>query len=165
VTPYRRVRVETSSASVRKPQRGQILLLSLGPQPAPISPEISGGFGGLLLSFLAKAASKRRQMGKAGKRRKRQIRKESGSLRLSEIRSLARSFGFEVEVFSPIHCRIHGSTLVDYWPTSSRAWLTHSRNKAEVRTPREVIALAGAHLPDVELLPEGAADHLKALRP
>jgi hypothetical protein len=91
----------------------------------------------------------------------RKRKRERGRERLSELRDLARSAGFRLEEFSAIHCRVFGSSVVDYWPTTGRAWVTGSKEPAEKVTPQEVIEWAGGmRIP----LPEGAEEHLRSIQ-
>jgi hypothetical protein len=82
---------------------------------------------------------------------------------MKELRELAVLNGFEVRSFSPIHSRVFGSTVVDYWPTSGRAWVTGSNERAREMAPHEVIELA-CEVNKFESLPEGAEDHMRSLQ-
>jgi hypothetical protein len=97
-------------------------------------------------------------MGKGSKRRRREL----GAERLAELLRLGTERGVEVRVFTPIHCRIFGETIVDYWPTTGRTWITGTSDSAREMTPREAIDLATFAQP--ELMPEGAEDHLRSLQ-
>lgn len=94
-------------------------------------------------------------------RAKKQKRRELGAERLSRLLELGTKRGIEIEIFSAIHCRIHGHRTVDYWPTSGRCWVTNSNERAQEMTPDEAIDLAGFTW---DGLPEGAADHLRSLQ-
>lgn len=83
-----------------------------------------------------------------------------GLERLSELRRLAAPHGFEVRAFSDIHIRVFGNTVVDYWPTSGRAWLVGAKGRASNMTPEEVVAAALSFTD----LPDGAEDHLRAIK-
>jgi hypothetical protein len=91
----------------------------------------------------------------------RKRKREKGRERFSELRDLASSAGFRLQEFSAIHCRIFGTVTVDYWPTTGRAWVTDSRERASKMTPYEVIELAGG---SPQNLPEGAVEHLQSIR-
>lgn len=73
--------------------------------------------------------------------------------------NLASAEGVEVRKFSPLHCRIFGAVVVDYWPSTSRAWVLGSRDKAREMSPVEAYELSKYK----EILPEGAEDHLRNL--
>lgn len=62
--------------------------------------------------------------------------------RLNELRTLAKPLGIGVWAFSPIHCRVFGKLTVDYWPSTTRAWIRGSSGKAKKLAPGEVLALA-----------------------
>lgn len=97
-------------------------------------------------------------MGKGSKRRRREL----GAERLSELRRLGTERGIEVREFTAIHCRIFGTTTVDYWPTTGRTWITGSNEPAQEMTPQEAMDLATFARP--ESLPEGAHEHLRSLQ-
>lgn len=60
----------------------------------------------------------------------------------------------------PMHVRVTGECVVDYWPATQNAWLYGSKHEANVTAPEEVIALALQAF----RLPEGASDHLRSLQ-
>jgi hypothetical protein len=69
-------------------------------------------------------------------------KRKQGEERLEFLKGLANELGFRVQEFSPIHVRVFGSTTVDYWPTTSRAWIVGGVRKAEHVTPLNVIEMA-----------------------
>lgn len=69
-------------------------------------------------------------------------RREIGEYRLAELRRLASDAGFELQEYSRVHCRLFGAAVVDYWPTTGKAWLTGSSAKATRMTPTEVVSVA-----------------------
>ena len=70
-------------------------------------------------------------------------KRKRGEQRLTDLVVLARREGFRVEVFSRVHCRVHGSVAVDYWPTTATAWVLGCGSKATRGfEPAEVVALA-----------------------
>lgn len=73
------------------------------------------------------------------------------------LENCASAEGVELRKFSPLHFRIMGANMVDYWPSTSRAWLVGSSHKAKQMSPQEAYALS-IH---AELLPENAIDHMK----
>lgn len=85
--------------------------------------------------------------------------------RIEELKRLCKAEGFQLFEFSPIHFRVVGRTRVDYWPSTSKAWITDSAQKGEKRTPVEVVQLARLlPLDEGPLLPEGAQEHLRSLQ-
>lgn len=69
-------------------------------------------------------------------------KRKQGRKRLDELNRLAMEVGYEVREFSEIHVRVFGATTVDYWPTTSRAWVVGGSKRAERVTPLNVIEMA-----------------------
>jgi hypothetical protein len=63
-------------------------------------------------------------------------------LNLSELRKYSEILGVEVWEFSPIHLRIVGKNLVDFWPTTGKAWMLGSYSPARIMTALQVCELA-----------------------
>lgn len=93
-------------------------------------------------------------MSKKGKRLR-------GEQNLALIELGCKAVGLDYEVFNSRHCRIYGAITVDYWPTTSRAWIVRSRTKARKMTAREAIELA-REVPIV-VDEEAARSHMKAI--
>lgn len=62
----------------------------------------------------------------------------------------------------PMHVRITGNCVVDYWPATQRAWVFGSEHAANVTPPEGAIQMALAGVP--EWLPEGALEHLRTIQ-
>lgn len=88
-------------------------------------------------------------------------KRKRGAERLVELKRLAAESGIDVVAFSPIHCRVFGDTVVDYWPTTKRTWITGSTKKAAVCEPQEVVALARE--PQLVVEQEAAIEHMRAI--
>jgi hypothetical protein len=91
----------------------------------------------------------------------RQERKTRYEQNVSELRRLYGPLGLEIWEFSGVHLRIVGKNLVDFWPTTGKAWMVGSRRKGRVMTASEVCDLA---LGDTEILPDGASEHMRAMQ-
>ena len=65
-------------------------------------------------------------------------------IRTAELRRLkTETPGLEVFEFSPSHLRLIGKILVDYWPSTGRAWITDSAEPTfEQIEPCDVVTLA-----------------------
>lgn len=90
--------------------------------------------------------------------RKKRLKFESN---LSELRKLKDLLGLEVWQFSDIHLRIVGKELIDYWPTTGKAWVVGSHEGGRKMSVAQACDLALGGLPD--LLPEGAQLHMDSL--
>lgn len=93
---------------------------------------------------------------KSRRKEKREVRDRN----LAELRRLHQRLGFDVLQFTHLHYRICGQHLVDYWPSTGRAWLVGSLGNGEVMSVAEACALA---LGGLEILPEGAQLHLNSM--
>lgn len=96
-------------------------------------------------------------------KRKTRKKRAEAEFRIQILRAILLPHGIEVRQFNPIHYRIFGETVVDYWPTTGRCWITGSADAAVKKTPEEVAALALQYASITELLPEQALDHLKSI--
>lgn len=72
---------------------------------------------------------------------------KKGKLRLQKAEMLIAGLqhqlqGYEVRRYSKYHYRIFGETVVDYWPTKNKCWITGSSEKALILSINEVAALA-----------------------
>ena len=53
---------------------------------------------------------------------------------------LCDSIGIEFQEYTPnVHFRLFGQTVVDYWPSSQKAWLTGSMAKGKKMHPEDVV--------------------------
>ena len=73
---------------------------------------------------------------------KRKIRQERYEQNCSELRVLASSLGLEVWEFESWHLRIVGKQLVDFWPSTGKAWIVGSPERARPMSVNEVCSLA-----------------------
>src|SRR5262245_43498259 len=69
-------------------------------------------------------------------------KRERGERRLAELKRLGSVKGYEVHEFSKIHVRVHGERLVDYWPTTGKAWVLGGAKAQNGAEPKDVIDLA-----------------------
>jgi hypothetical protein len=91
-----------------------------------------------------------------GKRRKRQRDRE---FRVNLMRDLYSQYPVEVLEFSPIHYRVIGTCcIVDYWPSTGRAWIVGSSSTAAVMEPKEVFELVA-----IGIIPEDSKQHILSL--
>lgn len=90
-------------------------------------------------------------------------KRKRGLDRLNELLKLAGASGMSVEIFSPIHVRVHGTSRVDYWPTTAKAWRLGNAASMQHVGPEEVIAMAKAE--GVEHIVEQAAavSHMRSI--
>lgn len=80
--------------------------------------------------------------------KKRELRLLKAEAHVAELRELLGS-GYEVKRYSPYHYRIFGGTVIDYWPTKNKAWVTGSDKKSVAVSPHDVAVLAqGAPITD-----------------
>lgn len=77
-----------------------------------------------------------------------------------ELKVLASSMGLEVWEFSNVHLRIVGRQIVDYWPSTDRAWIIGETGRALSLTPRGACVLALRHPDD---LPADSQAHMDAI--
>jgi hypothetical protein len=73
---------------------------------------------------------------------KRKVRAERYEQNCSELRVLTSSLGLEVWELERWHLRIVGKQLVDFWPSTGKAWVVGSVMKAEPMTVSQVCDLA-----------------------
>lgn len=74
--------------------------------------------------------------------RKSSRKRELGKWRVGRLTELANALGYKVHVYSKIHMRVFGETVIDYWPTSGKCWKTGSSEKSQPMTPEQAIVLA-----------------------
>lgn len=93
---------------------------------------------------------------------KRKIRKDTYERNVLVLRRLHESLGLEIWEHSHLHLRIVGKNVIDYWPSTSRAWEVGSRERAKIMTVEAVCdwALGGEAN---EILPEGAQMHMDSM--
>lgn len=91
---------------------------------------------------------------------KRKAKVEKMDRNLAELRKLHRSLGLDVLEFSHLHFRICGKTLVDYWPSTGRAWIVGSQGNGAIVSVAEACALAYG---EPEMLPEAAQMHMDSM--
>ena len=77
-----------------------------------------------------------------------------------ELRKLSVDLGLEVWEFQRTHLRIVGKQLVDFWPSTGKAWVVGSHGRGKLMSVAEVCDLA---LDDSEILPEGAKEHMDSM--
>ena len=65
-----------------------------------------------------------------------------GKIRRLRLRELCTKAGIGVVCYSDVHMRIFGPTVVDYWPTTGKGWMTGMTEKSRVMTPEEALDLA-----------------------
>lgn len=88
-------------------------------------------------------------------------KRQKGEERLDDLRQLAMEAGFGMREFSKIHVRVFGHTTVDYWPTTSKAWVVGSQQWAERVTPLQAIEMAKKEAFVVEQ--DSALQHMQAI--
>ena len=96
-----------------------------------------------------------------GKKRT-QERKSQNQRDLTTVRAIAAISGVQVTVLNdyPMHLRLRGERVYDYWPSTHRAWEYGTEMKSAVKVdPCEVVGLTL----DASL-PESASEHLNALK-
>ena len=71
-------------------------------------------------------------------KRKKRLKYESN---LAELRKLKDMHGLEVLEFNKIHLRIVGKKLVDYWPSTGKAWVVGSTEQGRAMTVQQVCEL------------------------
>lgn len=93
---------------------------------------------------------------------KRKIRKDTYERNISLLRKLYESLGLEVYEHSHVHFRIVGKNVIDYWPSTNRAWQVGTHERAKIMTVEAVCDwAAGGEF--CEILPEGAQMHMDSL--
>lgn len=80
------------------------------------------------------------------------------------LQAEANRKGVSVQMLNkyPMHVRITGHLIVDYWPATQRAWVFGSEHAANVTPPEDAIQMALAGNP--ERFPEGALEHLRTIQ-
>lgn len=90
------------------------------------------------------------------------IRKERYEWNVSILRKLHKSLGLEVYEHCHTHLRIVGKKVIDYWPSTGRAWEVGSMDRTKIMSVEAVCDWASRN-EYCELLPEGAQMHMDSL--
>lgn len=93
---------------------------------------------------------------------KRKIRKDLYERNVSELRKLHEVYGLEVYEHSRLHLRIVGKLVIDFWPSTGRAWEVGSATRSRIMTVDAVCEWAAGGM-CIEILPEGAQMHLDSM--
>jgi hypothetical protein len=100
-------------------------------------------------------------MGKRARARKRKLAQE----RLAELKAMCVHNHFELRCFSPIHVRVFGNSVVDYWPTTGRVWVLGMVGGASAGTPADAVRLASEFSREELVVGyESARSHLKEIK-
>jgi hypothetical protein len=74
----------------------------------------------------------------------RALRREARDQRIQELRNQrAKSSELTIIEFNPLHFRIRGRHIVDYWPSTGRAWKHKTRSSLMLTTAQACALAAG----------------------